>query len=61
MEPTSKHLPIDKSSIDQTGFLKSNGNGIIGCGVSTKPKEVAAVVQEATGSVLKAIQTIRGN
>jgi quinone-modifying oxidoreductase subunit QmoA len=61
MEPTSKNLPIDKSSIDEMGFLKSNENGIIGCGVSTKPKEVAAVVQEATGSVLKAIQTIRGN
>jgi quinone-modifying oxidoreductase subunit QmoA len=61
MEPTVKNLPIDSSLIDETGFLKSNGNGMIGCGVSTKPKEVASVVQEATGSVLKAIQTIRGN
>lgn len=61
MEPTVKNLPIDKSLIDETGFLKSNGNGVIGCGVSTKPKEVASVVQEATGAVLKAIQTIRGN
>ena len=34
--------------------------GMIGCGVSTEPKDVASVVQEATGSVLKAIQKIKG-
>jgi quinone-modifying oxidoreductase subunit QmoA len=61
MEPSDKNLPVDKSLIDKNGFLKSNVNGIIGCGVSTKPKEVAAAVQEATGTVLKAINTIRGN
>jgi len=61
MEPTVKKLPVDKSLIDENGFFKNNGNGIIGCGVSTEPKDVASVVQEATGSVLKAIQKIKGN
>jgi quinone-modifying oxidoreductase subunit QmoA len=60
MESTAKNLPIDKSLIDENGFFKSNGNGMIGCGVSTKPKDVSSVVQEATGSVLKAIHTIKG-
>ena len=61
MESTAKNLPIDKSLIDENGFIKSNGNGMISCGVSTKPKDVSSVVQEATGSVLKAIQIIKGN
>ena len=61
MEPTTKYSSVVKSMIDHNGFFKSNGNGIIGCGVSTKPKDVASVVQEATGSVLKAIQKIKGN
>jgi len=61
MESTAKNLPIDKSLLDENGFFISNGNGMIGCGVSTKPKDVSSVVQEATGSVLKAIQIIKGN
>ena len=61
MEPTVKNLPVDKKLIDASGFFKSNGNGMISCGVNSKPKDVAGVVQEATGSVLKAIQKIRGN
>ena len=61
MEPTTKTLPLDKSLVDENGFFKNNGNGMIGCGVSTKPKDVASVVQEATGSVLKAIQKVKGN
>lgn len=61
MEPTVNDLPIDKSLIDENHFLKTNGNGMIGCGVCTNPKDVATSVQEATGSVLKAIQTIRRN
>lgn len=61
MEPTVKNLPVDKSLIDANGFFKSNGNGMISCGVNSKPKDVAGVVQEATGSVLKAIQKIKGN
>jgi quinone-modifying oxidoreductase subunit QmoA len=61
MKPSTHNLPIDKSLIDENGFLKLNGNGMTGCGVITKPKDVASTVQEATGSVLKAIQTIRRN
>ena len=61
MEPTVKNLPVDKELIDASGFFKTNGNGMISCGVNSKPKDVAAVVQEATGSVLKAIQKIKGN
>jgi quinone-modifying oxidoreductase subunit QmoA len=61
MEPTVRKLPVDKSLVDENGFFKNNVNGMIGCGVSTKPKDVASVVQEATGSVLKAIQKIKGN
>ena len=61
MEPTVKNLPVDKGLIDANGFFKSNCNGMISCGVNTKPKDVASVVQEATGSVLKAIQKIKGN
>ncbi len=61
MKPNTNNLPVDKSLIDENGFLKLNGNGMTGCGVITKPKDVASTVQEATGSVLKAIQTIRRN
>jgi len=61
MEPTVKELPVDKSLIDENGFFIKNGNGMISCGVCTEPKDVASVVQEATGSVLKAIQKIKGN
>ena len=61
MESTAKNLPVDKELIDINGFFKSNCNGMISCGVNSKPKDVASVVQEATGSVLKAIQKIKGN
>ena len=67
MEPVAKELPIDKTLIDINGFIDSDGNGSglsngqIGCGVITNPKDVASTVQEATGSVLKAIQKIKRN
>jgi len=61
MEPSTKNLPVDKSFVDENGFLKTGRNGMISCGVNTNPKDVASVVQEATGSVLKAIQKIKGN
>ncbi len=61
MKPTVRELPLDASAVDGNGFLISDGTGIIGCGVNTKPKDVASVVQEATGAVLKAIQSIKGN
>ena len=58
---TASKLPIDNSIIDENGFFKTNGAEVISCGVSTNPKDVASVVQEATGAVLKAIQIIKGN
>ncbi|MFC2084039.1 FAD-dependent oxidoreductase [Bacteroidota bacterium] len=60
MEPQIKNLPINNLSIDDYGFLNTENNETIGCGVSTRPTDVASVVQDATGSVLKAIQTIKG-
>ena len=61
MQPNVRNLPLDPSLMDSDGFLASDGYGAIACGVNTRPKEVSAVVQEATGSVLKAIQAIKGN
>ncbi len=61
MKPAVDGLPVPPSSIDSNGFLISDSAEIIGCGVSKGPKDVSAVVQEATGSVLKAIQVIKGN
>jgi quinone-modifying oxidoreductase, subunit QmoA len=67
MRPSTTNLPIDKSVVDSNGFITLNGNnpanlsGQFGCGVITEAKDVASTVQEATGSVLKAIQTIKRN
>jgi quinone-modifying oxidoreductase subunit QmoA len=66
MKPATKNLPVDNAVVDANGFLHFNGNGKkhpgqTGCGVITEPKDVASTVQEATGSVLKAIQKINGN
>ena len=61
MKPSTEKIPVDKLLIDDDGFLKPDGNGHAGCGVVTKPKDVASTVREATGSVLKAIQKIRRN
>ena len=59
MKPATSGLTIDKTSFDNDGFLKKNGT--VGCGVMTKPKDVAATVREATGAVLKVIQNIGRN
>ncbi len=61
MKPATENLPVDKLLLDDDGFLKTEGNGYSGCGVVTKPKDVASTVREATGSVLSAIQKIRRN
>jgi quinone-modifying oxidoreductase subunit QmoA len=58
MKPASESIPVERSSFDENGFLKMNGT--LGCGVMTKPKDVAATVREATGSVLKVIQNMGG-
>ncbi len=59
MKPATSDTIIDKNSFDDDGFLKKNGT--IGCGVMTKPKDVAAAVREATGAVLRVIQNIGRN
>jgi quinone-modifying oxidoreductase subunit QmoA len=59
MQPSQGRLPLENDIFDKYGFIKFNGNGIAGCGVSTGPKDVASSVREATGAVLKAIQTIK--
>lgn len=59
MKPAAAGIPLDKSSFDENGFLKLNGS--TGCGVIMKPKDVAATVREATGSVLRVIQNIGRN
>ena len=67
MKPSTNNLPVDKLMIDSNGFINCNGDGAkkhpgeYACGVITETKDVASVVQEATGSVLKAIQNIRRN
>jgi quinone-modifying oxidoreductase subunit QmoA len=65
MKPATRNLPVDSSVIDKNGFVNFNGtinhSGQISCGVITEPKDVASTVQEATGSVLKAVQKIIGN
>lgn len=60
MEPVATGVAgLDKSLLDNNGFVKTNINGgITGCGVCTRPKDVAATVQEATGAALKAIHTV---
>lgn len=59
MKPSTSGIPVDKSSLDKNGFLELNGT--TGCGVITRPKDVAATVREATGSVLRVIQNIGRN
>jgi len=47
--------------LDENGFIRNDiQNTIIGCGVATGPKDVAAVVQESTGAVMKAIHILKG-
>ncbi len=61
MKPNTADNPhIDKKLLDRNGFFKTNlDKGIYGCGVCTRPKDVAGVVQESTGTAIKAIHTIR--
>lgn len=62
MEPSAKKNGLTiQEFLDDSGFVKTDQSyDIIGCGVSTGPKEVAVVVQESTGSALKAIHHIKG-
>ncbi len=61
MKPVNDKIPgIDKSVIDENGFVIENDKGIIGGGVSTNPTDVASSVQDATAAAIKAIQIIKG-
>lgn len=45
---------------DGNGFFRGDfDNGIFGCGVCVGPKDVASVVQEATGAAMKAIVKVK--
>ncbi|MFC2132027.1 FAD-dependent oxidoreductase [Bacteroidota bacterium] len=61
MQPALNGTFSDKTLVDENGFLTTDRtDSIIGCGVATGPKDVAGVVQEATGAALKAIHIIKG-
>lgn len=61
MQPNTKGNPhIDEKLLDENGFIKNNfEGGVYGCGVCTRPKDVAGSVQEATSAAIKAIHTIK--
>ncbi len=61
MKPATQNSVIDKKFLDSNGFLNSDPDGAIGCGVITKPQDVSSTVREATGSVLKAVQVLNRN
>lgn len=60
MQPRTEMLKkLNSDLVDKVGFVRMDiDNGIIGCGVCTRPKDVAGVVQESTGAAVKAIHTI---
>ncbi len=47
--------PPGDAKRDDFGFLEESESGVIGAGVSVRPLDVAATVQDATGKALKAI------
>ena len=58
MEPAARlDSPVE---YDHYGFVIEGANGIHGAGTARRPVEVAASVQDATASALKAIQDLRG-
>ncbi|MCX6641701.1 MAG: CoB--CoM heterodisulfide reductase iron-sulfur subunit A family protein [bacterium] len=52
-------LPQDAKRDDWGFLLANNPSGIIGAGVANRPIDVANAVQDATGSVLRALQTLQ--
>ncbi len=61
MKPrTQKIAEFNPELLDRCGFVRTDiKDGIIGCGVCTRPKDVAGVVQESTGAAMKAIHIIK--
>lgn len=62
MEPNKTGLEeLDQKLVDTEGFIRpSVEDGMGSCGVCRQPKDVAGVVQEATGAALEAIHVIKG-
>lgn len=61
MQPTTskKRIPL-RNLFDSNGFFINDlDDSIFGCGVVVSPKDVASVVQEATGAAMKAIVKIK--
>ena len=57
---TADEPPALDTPLDEYGFIiPDSGKGVIGAGVATRPFDVAATVQDATGAVLKAINVGR--
>jgi quinone-modifying oxidoreductase subunit QmoA len=57
MVPNSvDQAPPSDATLDEYGFIISEeGKGVVGAGVSSRPFDVAASVQDATGAVLKSL------
>ncbi|MFH1862332.1 MAG: FAD-dependent oxidoreductase [bacterium] len=51
--------PLDTTQDDWGFLLPQSPSGIIGAGVANRPVDVAASVQDATGSVLKALSLLK--
>lgn len=62
MKPNTHKLKMLMPEVlDRNGFVRTDiETGIIGCGVCTRPKDVASSVQESTGAVMRAIHNIKG-
>jgi quinone-modifying oxidoreductase subunit QmoA len=48
--------PPGDATLDEYGFIvQEEAKGVVGAGVASRPFDVAASVQDATGAVLKAL------
>jgi len=54
---TADETPTSDAARDDFGFLVDGSTGVIGAGVATRPLDVSASVQDATGKAMKAICT----
>jgi quinone-modifying oxidoreductase subunit QmoA len=59
MDPAAREekLPVAVNK-DMSGFIATNGKGVISTGVAKKPTDVASCTLDATSATLKAIQTM---
>ncbi|RJP73493.1 MAG: CoB--CoM heterodisulfide reductase iron-sulfur subunit A family protein [Candidatus Zixiibacteriota bacterium] len=52
---TAQERPPLDTPLDEWGFVGSSASGVTGAGVASRPADVAASVQQATGSVIQAL------